>query len=123
MSKFYHLTVILSLAILISGCSLITSENPITVKQQSESDIALINAQTVYHEAKLNGTDLSAGPCLSNHLQGDPARPETVWVLDIAHNPRQAIDDLPANQCSAFREGKAKHFIELDENGQAIKTY
>jgi hypothetical protein len=59
--------------------------------------------------------DLSAGPCLSNNLIPD-------WVADIAHNPRQAVDDLPANQCSAYREGQAHHFVELDLDGNLIRA-
>ena len=52
--------------------------------------------------------------CLSNFLISG-------WVLDIAHNPREAIDDLPQNQCSAYLSGQAKHFVELDLNGDLIR--
>jgi hypothetical protein len=45
------------------------------------------------------------------------------WVVDVAHNPRQAIDNLPENQCADYREGKVKHFIELDLNGEVTKVY
>lgn len=61
------------------------------------------------------GTDLSAGPCLSNELAHD-------WVCDVAHSPRQDIDNLPENQCSAYREGRAHHFVEVDENCELIKS-
>lgn len=59
--------------------------------------------------------DLSAGPCISNEIAPD-------WVCDVAHNPRQAIDDLPENQCSAYKEGKAKHFVEVDETCNLIRA-
>jgi hypothetical protein len=59
--------------------------------------------------------DFSCGPCLSDALMPD-------WVLDVAHNPRQAMDDLPSNQCPSFREGRAKHFVELDLEGNLIRA-
>jgi hypothetical protein len=62
------------------------------------------------------GTDLSFGPCIGNPLTEHPD-----FVCDIAHNPRQEIDDQQENQCSFFREGKAKHFVELDEECNLIK--
>lgn len=71
-------------------------------------------AQAQYVQKKTAGTDFSSGPCLSNELM-------TGWVLDTVHNPRQAIDDLPQNQCSAYREGNAKHFIELDIDGNFVR--
>jgi hypothetical protein len=61
------------------------------------------------------GKDLSNGPCLSNEIVKD-------WVCDVAHSPRQAIDDLPENQCSAYREGKASHFVEVDTLCNFIKA-
>ncbi len=54
------------------------------------------------------GRDLSAGPCLNEHLGGG-------FVCDIAHAPRQAQDGEPANQCQAYRNGSASRFVELDE--------
>lgn len=55
------------------------------------------------------GVDLGNGPCLADPLSEFPD-----WVCDIAHDPRETIDDLPENQCSVYREGKAKHFVEVD---------
>lgn len=62
--------------------------------------------------------DLNASPCLSNDLLGNGT-----WVCDVAHSPRQDIDNLPENQCSAWREGLAKHFVELDPNCKLIKAH
>jgi hypothetical protein len=59
--------------------------------------------------------DFSLGPCLSNAIQPD-------WICDIAHNPRQAVDNDSANQCSAYREGVAHHFVELDSTCQLIRA-
>jgi hypothetical protein len=66
-----------------------------------------------------NIQDLNNGPCL---LDPDPYPDMSNWVCDIAHDPRQDVDNLPENQCSAFREGRAKHFVELDENCNLIRA-
>jgi hypothetical protein len=64
-----------------------------------------------------DGADLSVGPCISESL---PALPD--WVVDIAHDPRQSIDDAPENQCQRYRDGEAEHFVELGEDGTLIKA-
>lgn len=85
-----------------------------TVKK-SELDTAVNQAKYLYGFKKATGEDLSSGPCLSNALMPD-------WVADIAHNPRQSIDDLAQNQCPAYLEGRARHFVELDLNGNLIRA-
>ncbi len=60
--------------------------------------------------------DLTSGPCIGNPIKDD-------WVCDIAHSPKIALDNLPENQCSAYRSKEATHFIELDENCELIKVY
>ncbi len=60
--------------------------------------------------------NLSSGPCLANPLSGFPD-----WVCDVAHNPRQATDDLPENQCSAYG-GAARHFVEVDVSCKLIRA-
>lgn len=79
-----------------------------------EIDNAVKKAQAIYQDRKAIGTDFESGPCLSNDLLPD-------WVVDIAHNPRQKLDDLAENQCQAFIEGRAKHFVELDLDGEVIR--
>jgi len=74
----------------------------------------ITKAKQIYLEKKDQGTDFSLGPCLSNDLQPD-------WVFDIVHDPRQEIDNLPQYQCSAFNDGKAKHFVEFDPKGNLIR--
>ena len=61
------------------------------------------------------GMDLSNGSCLTNDLIPD-------WVVDIVHNPREEIDNLPQNQCQAYVEGRAKHFVEIDTEGNVIRV-
>ncbi|MEM3572883.1 MAG: hypothetical protein QXJ62_01435 [Nitrososphaeria archaeon] len=59
------------------------------------------------------------GPCLSDN---EPNWNIEDWVCDIAHSPRQPIDDLPENQCQAYRNGSAHHFVELDTSCNLIKV-
>jgi len=58
--------------------------------------------------------DLEESPCLSNEVIED-------WVCDVAHDPREDIDNEPENQCEAYREGEADHFVELDPECNLIK--
>ncbi|MCL5958058.1 MAG: hypothetical protein M1358_01870, partial [Chloroflexi bacterium] len=67
----------------------------------SETDRAIAAAKQLYAEKKKEGMDFSNGLCLSNEVIPD-------WAVDIAHNPRQPVDDLPQNQCSSYREGKVR---------------
>jgi len=94
------------------------TQNPLpspTPQTFSGTDEILKNALNLYLEKKREGLDMSSGPCLGKIAED--------WVLDIAHNPRQAIDDKPQNQCADFREGKARHFIELDPEGKLIRSH
>ncbi len=82
---------------------------------KSEIDTAVNQAGHLYRQEKATGRDFSSGPCLSNALLPG-------WVVDIAHSPRMPLDDLPENQCPAFREGRAQHFVELDPEGNLIRA-
>jgi len=80
----------------------------------SEQQSMIIQAQQMYQKTKAMGEDFYSGPCLGN-INSD-------WVADVAHSPRQAVDDQSQNQCTDYRSGKAHHFIELDLNGEIIKV-
>jgi hypothetical protein len=84
---------------------------------QSEKDQATAAAKQAYKQASASGPDLSAGPCISEGLPG-----LSDWVADIAHDPRQSVDDQPANQCQSYRSGQAHHFVELTPDGQLIRA-
>jgi len=91
---------------------------PVYVYKQgvsAEVDDAVVAASDLFRVRTAGGIDLSNGPCLSNDLRAG-------WVVDIVHNPRESIDDLPENQCQAYTEGRAKHFVELDQKGNLIRT-
>ena len=45
------------------------------------------------------------------------------YAVDIVHVPRTEQDNLVENQCSDFREGNIKHFIELDKDGNIIRIF
>lgn len=83
--------------------------------QSYDQDTAVNQAQFLYSQRKQAGVDFSSGPCLSNSVISG-------WVVDIAHSPRLPIDDLPENQCTAYLQGSAKHFVELDPEGNVIRV-
>jgi hypothetical protein len=71
-----------------------------------------INAcESLCNAALDSGKSLYAGPCLSEaasdwvpnwHISG--------WACDVAHNPRDSVDIIPANQC----HGNFNHFVEVN---------
>lgn len=81
----------------------------------AEIDNAVNKALSQYTEKKNLGYDFSDGPCLTNDLSPN-------WVADLVHNPRIKDDDLGKNQCQAFLEGRAKHFVELDLDGNLVRV-
>jgi hypothetical protein len=82
-----------------------------------ERQRAIEAAAGEYAQARSSGAPLEDGPCLANPLP-DPSD----WVVDIAHDPRTEADDDPANQCSAYRDGDASHFVELTPEGDLIRA-
>lgn len=98
-----------------SAAEIVTGVADVKIKEKADKDLAVAKAQELWRIQFQMEEDLSNGPCLSNNLIPD-------WVGDIAHNPREAVDDLPENQCSAYRAGTAHHFVELDTEGNLIKA-
>jgi len=90
-------------------------EKPKASQNMTSREEAIEEAYRIYEVHVTEGTDFSRGPCLSNRLIPN-------WVLDIAHEPRTAVDNDPANQCAAYREGRAEHFVELDPEGKLIQA-
>jgi hypothetical protein len=80
----------------------------------AEYDKAASQARKAYEDKKKARVDFSDGPCLTNDLI-------TNWALDLVHNPREKIDDLKENQCQSYLEGRTKHFIEMDQNGNIVR--
>ena len=82
---------------------------------QADRDKAVAAAKFMY--AGKAKEDLSAGPCLSEGIPG-----LSDWVVDVSHDPRQAVDDQPANQCQSYRDGQTHHFVELTPGGKLIRA-
>jgi hypothetical protein len=80
----------------------------------AEREVAIAAAHVAYEEAAAGGTDFADGPCLGVVLEN--------WVADVAHDPREEVDDRPENQCGAFRSGEVEHFVELDPEGDLIRA-
>lgn len=86
-------------------------------KEDSEKKVAIEKCIEACRQAILGGIDMTNGPCLLNPIEEIPN-----WVCDVVHNPRQEIDNLPENQCSLFREEKAKHFVEVSINCELVRV-
>lgn len=87
----------------------------VNMGQQAIKDLAEARAKELFNQKVNEGLDFSNGPCLSEEIIDD-------WSVDIAHSPRQTVDDEAANQCQNFRNGKTHHFVELDTNGNVINV-
>ena len=82
-----------------------------------ERSRAVAAAQQAYQQALTRGDDLDKGPCIAESL------PELAdWVADLAHDPREDVDDDAENQCNRYRQGEASHFVELDPDGELIRA-
>jgi hypothetical protein len=81
---------------------------------ETASEATVERAKAAYERARAAGVDFSAGPCLGIIEPG--------WVADVAHDPRQPVDDEAANQCDAYRSGEADHYVELDPEGELIRS-
>lgn len=79
---------------------------------------AVSMAQAAFATAKEHGTDFTDGPCIAEQLEKLPD-----WSVDVAHDPREGVDNVTSNQCQAYRQGKTHHFVELDPNGNLIRTH
>lgn len=83
--------------------------------EESERDKAIRLAKELYERKRQEGVNLDSGPCLSEEIIPD-------WCVDVAHEPRRPIDNLPQNQCRTYRIGRVHHFVELDSNGNVIRA-
>lgn len=115
MPKTLLIILVLTVLFLTGFLTLLLNKAFVKGPTKTEIDTAVNQARYLYSQRKKLGEDFSNGPCLSEALLPG-------WVVDIAHNPRQPIDDLPQNQCLSYREGKLKHFVELDIDGNLIRA-
>jgi hypothetical protein len=103
--------IVVTVAALLTGCGGDDSAS------EGEKDRAVTAAQQAFQQAQASGVDLSRGPCVSESLPGLSG-----WVADIAHDPREDVDDEPENQCQRYRDGEADHFVELTPEGELIRA-
>lgn len=101
---------VLFVIVLISGCT-DTQEAPATRGETNEATLACVSE---CQKALAEERDLSQGPCLSNEIIDN-------WVCDVAHAPRQQIDNDPINQCPAYGE-TTRHFVEVDPDCNFIRA-
>ncbi len=87
-----------------------------TIKFKDSREAAIYKAKKLYQEKSKKDANFNKGPCLSNEIYEN-------WVADIAHNPREPIDNLAENQCAAYLKKTARHIVELDPNGNLIRAY
>lgn len=93
--------------ILVSGC---TQQQDIIDRDKVRAETACI----LFCKQALDKGSLEEGPCISDDFLED-------WVCDVAHSPRQAVDEKPENQCPSF--GKtANRFVEVDPNCNLIRS-
>ncbi|MFA5051740.1 MAG: hypothetical protein WC544_01610 [Patescibacteria group bacterium] len=98
-----------------SAADIVSGAADVQIKLNADKNLAIAKAKELWGNAFQMEEDLSSGPCLANNLIPD-------WVADIAHNPRTSADDDPTNQCSAYVNGTAHHFVELDPEGNLIRA-
>ena len=121
-----RLALLIIFSVVLAGCQVIEPIQQASdyiygkaqLEQQKAADrtLAILKCQRLCQEAVFNDNqDFTVGECLSEQIIPD-------WVCDIAHSPRQTIDDDPANQCDSFRAGVARHFVEVDGNCNLIKA-
>lgn len=107
---------VLVFLIVVAYAVISTSKAPAYKKGSSSTyDLAISSAITLYKRRVTEGVGMSTGPCLTNDLMPG-------WVVDIVHSPRDSIDDLSQNQCQAYLEGRATHFVELDVSGNLVRV-
>ena len=100
--------------IFIAGCATNqVAQEPLPTEAEV---LALSLCESACRDALSKGRNLSAGPCLL-----DPIPKYKDWVCDVAHEPREAIDNLRENQCNAWHNGTANHFIEVTPECKFIK--
>lgn len=104
----------------VSGCipEEIAKEDEAKGIEQIPTKQALVDeCEAACRAAVAEGQDLSNGPCLLDPMS------DSDWVCDIAHDPRENVDNLRENQCNAWHNKTASHFIEFTPDCNFIKAY
>ena len=87
--------------------------NPSIIPDYVEQQRDAINcADELYNQKKSEGMEFNS-QCLGKCDD---------FVVDVVHVPRNSDDNLSENQCANFLNGKVKHFIELDKEGNIVRV-
>ena len=97
---------IVVVVIAIAGLVLMLSYSPL---EATDADRAVYTCMFLCKSALNEGRSLDNGPCLSS---GWDAWEVDNWVCDVAHWPREDVDNLEQNQCPEYGV-TASHFIEV----------
>ena len=100
--------IILTLVFL-SGCAIGIDQEAVNVQEAMEEKAINLCVQA----CESYEGDLTSGPCLDGDIVND-------WACDVAHDPREDVDNLEENQCEKYRDGISTHFVEVDENCDLI---
>lgn len=111
----------ISFILVLSGGGCLEKKEDAGSGEGSDKDRAIAAAREIFTQKKKEGLNMESGPCISEKLELDPPLLEW-WVIDVAHQPRIAADNKPENQCQAWGAGDAKHFVELNLDGDLIKA-
>lgn len=112
-TKLLFLLLVISIILLFLGCA---QSNGSGAVQGTGQETAASACKKLCESELAKGTGLSNGPCIGNPMNDFPD-----YVCDIAHSPRAAVDNQQENQCSAFGEGNARHFVEYTPECSFIK--
>ena len=88
-----------------------------SINCEEKAKVLIEECQQACYKALNEGKDLSQGPCLLDPMS------DSNWVCDIAHKPREAVDNERENQCDSWHNGSAKHFIELTPECEFITAH
>jgi len=115
------IAIILIIVVIASGCveQTVEQDSAPSAQIKTEEPVAIGPCISLCYASISAGKSLADGPCLSFN---NSAWVIEDWVCDIAHAPRVDVDNQLENQCVAFREGRAHHFVELDSNCNFIRA-
>ena len=88
------------------------------VPEVTDADRAMYACIFLCKAEKNEGRYLEDGPCLSSGLEAWEVKD---WVCDVAHWPRQSVDNLPENQCPEYGVS-AVHFVEVNPECDFIRA-
>ncbi|MCX6801997.1 MAG: hypothetical protein NT067_02685 [Candidatus Diapherotrites archaeon] len=117
------LLVFLAIAFMVSfvflqGCSLKDYGGAATNTPAAKTEDAVKACKALCNETRDNGIDIENGPCLSTKNQGWNV---LGWVCDVAHSPREEVDDQKENQCPEFGVTVSR-FVEVSPQCTLVRA-